>query len=188
MSGFTYLGALFLIILLGVFAAKAAAVWSTAAKRDRERELLFVGGEYRRALESFRKAHANSPQPYPTELAQLLGPGDRLVPVRHLRRLYADPVTGNAEWGLVRTPQGGIVGVYSLSGDAPVRVVADSANAAIDFAHAKSYRDWVFKLALPVAAPAVVPGAAAPNVPQGGDQDDEGAPAPQWPGGHPPSP
>ena len=187
-SGFTYLAALLLIILLGVFAAKAATAWNFAAQRDRERELLFIGGEFRRALESYRKAHAGSPQPYPTDLTQLLGPGDRIEPARYLRRLYPDPMTGRIQWGLVRTPQGGIVGVHSSSNDPPVRIAAVSATDSIDFAHATSYRDWIFRVSVATPAPASPPLSSKSTAPVGGDQDDQGAPAPQWPGGRPPPP
>jgi len=34
---------------------------------------------------------------------------------RHLRRLYPDPITNSAERGLVKAPDGGVMGVYSLS-------------------------------------------------------------------------
>ena len=184
-GGFSYLGVLFVITLIGLLAAKAATAWGMVAQRDRERELLFVGGELRRALEAFARAHATSTEPLPTALVQLLGPGDRLVPVRHLRQVYVDPMTGKAEWGLVRSAQGGIVGVYSLSSDAPVRVIAGTSDEAIDFAHAKSYRDWVFRVRSTALAASAATGQ---SVTQGGDQNDLGAPTPQWPDGHPPSP
>jgi type II secretory pathway pseudopilin PulG len=112
--GFTFLGLMFLIALMAVMAAAAATTWTFAGQRDKELDLLFVGREYRIALARYAAAHARDPQPYPTELRQLLGSGDALVPVRYLRRLYVDPMTGSAEWGLVKTPQGGITGVDRL--------------------------------------------------------------------------
>ena len=147
--GFTFLGLLFLILLMGLMAAAAATTWSFSGQRDREQELLFVGHEYRVALARYVAAHARQAQPYPTSLEQLLGNDDRLVPVHYLRRLYFDPITGGADWGLVKTPQGGISGVYSLSERRPIRTVAPSgaAEPGIAFAKAASYRDWVFSAA-----------------------------------------
>ena len=43
------------------------------------------------------------------------------MPVRHLRRLYRDPITGQDEWGLVEAPGGGVMGVYSRSEDEPIK-------------------------------------------------------------------
>ena len=43
------------------------------------------------------------------------------MPVRHLRRLYKEPITGQDEWGLVEAPGGGVMGVYSRSEDEPIK-------------------------------------------------------------------
>ena len=150
-QGFTFLGLRFVIALMGLMAAAAGTTWTFVVQRDEEEQLLFVGREYRTAIERYAAAHARESQPYPTSLRQLLADGDRLVPVRYLRRLYADPMSGHEEWGLVKTPAGGITGVYSLSDRRPVRQ-RWNADLGIDFAHAKSYRDWVFAVqAAPVA-------------------------------------
>jgi len=183
--GFTYLGLLFLIALLGLTAAMAGSASSFMDQRERERELLFVGREYRIAIDRYRQAHAAQPQPYPTELRQLLGGGASEAPraTRFLRRLYADPMTDSLEWGLARSPQGGIVGVYSLSTRRPVRTRSVYADDTIEFARAQSYRDWVFGVGGPPNAGAV-PGAAPPA----SEENEEGAPPLKWPDGHPPIP
>jgi type II secretory pathway pseudopilin PulG len=136
---------MFLAALMAMTAALAGSVWSVVAQRDRERELMFVGREYRRAIERYRADHARLPQPYPTALAQLLGDREQqLVVRRYLRRLYPDPITGSSQWGLLRNPQGGIVGVYSLSERPPLRRRGAYIDEAIDWARARSHRDWVF--------------------------------------------
>ena len=178
-GGFTFLGLLFLISVMGVLAGVAATTWTFTSQRDKELDLLFVGQAYRSAIQRYAKAHARTPQPYPTTLAQLLGGDDRLVPVRYLRRLYRDPITGGADWGLVRTPEGGITGVYSLSERAPVRTAARPNQAGgIDFDHARTYRDWVFDASF-ASAPA--PGEGDPP----GWTPNDGAPPLQWDSKHP---
>ena len=183
MGGFTYIGLLFVIAIMGVLAAAAGTSWSVVEQRERERDLLFVGREYRRAIEAYRSANASRAQPYPAELTDLLGNRSETGTKRYLRRLYADPITGSADWGLVRSPQGGIVGVYSLSERVPLRTIGVYADEVIDFANAKTYRDWVFAVAGSQGS-APTGAAQAPR----GDNDDGGAaaPLPQWPGGHPP--
>ena len=183
--GFTYLGLLFLIALLGLTAAMAGSASSVMDQRERERELLFVGREYRIAIDRYRQAHAAQPQPYPTELRQLLGgaTSEALRAPRFLRRLYADPMTDSLEWGLVRSPQGGILGVYSRSTQRPVRTRGVYAEDAIAFGKALSYRDWVFGVGGPPNA------AAGPGVaPPASEENEEGAPPLKWPDGHPPIP
>jgi len=175
-AGFTFLGLLFLIFLMGLMAAAAATTWTFSAQRDKELDLLFAGREYRFALGRYAAAHARQPQPYPTSLAQLLDDPGQLTPVRYLRRLYFDPMTGNSEWGLVRNARGGITGVYSLSAQAPVRRQAFDSRDGIDFAKATSYRDWIFRAAL---APAM-PEAPAAGAPPGWNREQDGEPPLTW--------
>ena len=40
---------------------------------------------------------------------------------RYLRKIYLDPMTGSAEWGLITGPGGEIYGVHSLSEDEPLK-------------------------------------------------------------------
>ena len=193
--GFTYLGVLFVVALLGVTAALASTTASFESQRERERELLFVGRQYAVALERYRAAHARSGQPYPATLDALLGEGKPRV-VRYLRRLYADPMTDGAEWGLVRTPAGGIVGIYSLSERMPIRRQPYYGDEPFDIANARSYRDWVFGRTLPgvpmrpeasASAPASAPAPVEAVRPPEPPPEDNGAPPLQWPGGRPPS-
>ncbi len=138
--GFTYLGVLFLVALIGLALAAAGEVASTAAQREREAQLLWVGHEYRAAIGRYvlrRRA-------YPQALEELLGSGpDDPVPVRYLRRLYPDPMTGKADWVLLPAPNGGIMGIASRSTRAPLKTASfDPADQ--DFATAATYGDWQF--------------------------------------------
>jgi len=182
-KGFTYLGLMFLISLLGLMAAAAAATWSFTGQRDKERELLFVGRAYRAALGRYAAAHAGQSQPYPTDLSQLIGAADPLRPQHFLRQRYVDPITGSSEWGLVRTPQGGIVGVYSLSTQAPVRRRGVYGDEGIAFAGAKTYRDWVFQAGAAGGRPGVVDDSlprSTPGAVPGWNYDRDGEPPATW--------
>ena len=84
---------------------------------------------------------------------------------RYLRRVYPDPMTGSAEWGLVRGPNGGITGVQSRSTAQPLKK-ANFPKEYEAFAGAATYRDWVFAFAPPAGAPPGAPG--APGAPKQG--------------------
>ncbi|MBU1223084.1 MAG: type II secretion system protein [Gammaproteobacteria bacterium] len=144
--GFTLLGLLFLVAGLGVAMAALGTVWHSAAQREKERDLLFAGDQYRRAVESFWNVPlpVGTPRRLPKNFAELLLDPRFPQTVRHLRHLYRDPMTGDAEWGLLKGPDGGISGVLSLSDGTPFK----RANFPSDYARfedAQSYRDWVFQ-------------------------------------------
>ena len=62
--------------------------------------------------------YEHAPDPghrYPLSLEALLKDPRYPATQRYLRRIYADPVGGGTEWGLVKGPGGEIYGVHSLS-------------------------------------------------------------------------
>jgi type II secretory pathway pseudopilin PulG len=148
-GGFTLLGLLFLVAGLGVAMAALGTMWHTAAQREKERDLLFVGDQYRQAIESFWKKPlpAGTVRRLPQNLDELLSDARFPATVRHLRRRYRDPMTGGTEWGLLKEPDGGIAGVYSQSADKPFRI-ADFPAAYAHFQEAETYRDWKFRFDL----------------------------------------
>ena len=142
--GFTYLALLFAIALHGAVLAAAGSVWSTAEKRERERELLFVGDQFRSAIAAYARGGPGIQGQLPRTLDDLLLDPRFPVNTRHLRRIFVDPITWKAEWGLVRTPDGNaIVGVYSLSDQAPLKK-AHFEPADRAFEGAARYSDWKF--------------------------------------------
>lgn len=142
-TGFTLLGVLFMVAGLGVGMAALGTLWHTASQREREVELLFVGNQYRQAIERFWNKSPGVKR-LPKNIDELLTDPRFPNTVRHLRRLYRDPMTGGSEWGLVEEPTGGISGVYSLSEDRPFKLAGFAASDAA-FGNAASYRDWVFR-------------------------------------------
>lgn len=142
-SGFTYVAVLILVATLGAVSAAFGELTSHAAQRDREQDLLFVGNEYRRAITSYYQHTPGAINRYPVSLEDLLEDRRYPVPVRHLRRLYRDPVTGGSEWGLVQAPEGGIMGVYSLSSEEPIKSGGFAyRDRALE--GAAKYSDWRF--------------------------------------------
>jgi type II secretory pathway pseudopilin PulG len=138
--GFTYIGLLALIAIIGLFLASAGEVAATAAQRERETELLWVGHEYRAAIGRYWRQTRS----FPHALEDLLGAApDSPLQVRYLRRLYRDPMTNAVDWVLLQDPGGGIIGVASSSKRAPIKTdnfeMADQ-----EFANASSYADWQF--------------------------------------------
>lgn len=140
--GFTYVAVLLVIALAGIGLAAVGQVWHTAQQREKEAQLLFVGDQFRRAIGSFYEYPAPEKR-YPRSLEELLRDPRQPGLVRHLRRIYADPVTGKAEWGLVSAPDGQIVGVFSLSSAEPIRRHGFS-EPYTTFASASQYSDWKF--------------------------------------------
>lgn len=141
-GGFTYFGVLFLVMLMGLALTGALELWSTASQRSRERELLWVGNQYARALQAYY-LQSPGPKQYPQSLDQLLE--DRRFPDtrHHLRKLYPDPITHATDWGLVKTPDGRISGVHSLSEDEPIKK-AEFPRRWEDFANRQKYSEWRF--------------------------------------------
>jgi type II secretory pathway pseudopilin PulG len=139
--GLTYLGLLLTIAIVSAVLASAGVVWHTQAQREREQELLFVGGEIRKAIGRFY--NNGGARQYPQTLDELLrDPRDPGV-VRHLRKLYHDPIIGGSEWGLVRGPGDRIMGVYSPSDEQPIRQANfEPADAA--FEGREKYSEWQF--------------------------------------------
>jgi type II secretory pathway pseudopilin PulG len=139
-AGFTYLTVLFAIAFMGLGLALTGEVWQTALAREREAELLYVGNQYRRAIERY---YLSGPRQFPRALEDLLKDPRKAGTERYLRKLYLDPLTGKSEWGMIKAPDGGIMGVYSLSEDSPKKV-ANFAFPNTEFEGAAKYSDWKF--------------------------------------------
>lgn len=160
--GFGYLLVLFAVAALGLGLAGAGQVWHTVAQREKEAQLLFVGNQFRLAFASYYEHAPDGVKTFPLQLPDLVEDRRRPSPVHHLRRLYRDPITGSDQWGLIRAG-GRIVGVHSLSVDAPLRS-GGFAKRDARLEGATRYDEWVFGYDAPTApattATGAVPGAA----------------------------
>lgn len=143
-AGFTYLGLLMLLAILGIVSATAVQLGSVVHRRAAEETLLNVGNEFSRALESYRSATPAGQPDEPPSLQDLLKDPRFPGVVRHLRKLYADPITGQQDWGILRSEESKhIVGVFSLSDAKPIKI-ANFDTRWQDFAGKFSYQEWVF--------------------------------------------
>lgn len=149
--GLVLLGVLLLLALAALGALIGAEVWATAVKREREEQLLFVGDQYRQAIESYWRASPGPAKTFPRSLDDLLDDRRFPMPVRHLRRAYRDPNDEQAQWGLVRISNG-ITGVYSTSDAAPLKKGGFPTRYR-GFERATAYREWRFVAELPNSLP-----------------------------------
>lgn len=176
-SGVVYLLTLFAVAALGLGLAQFGQVWAKSVQREREAELLFIGGEFARALARYKAA---GPGVGPVELGDLVADKRVPVPRRHLRRIYRDPMTGQADW-IVERREGRIVGVRSRSEQFVLRrqglpewvqviEVAERTRggfrqAPLSLLRSKEadtprYTDWLFR---PKEGPGGAPGRATPS-------------------------
>lgn len=143
-GGFTYVGVIVLVAIIGLVGAATLRVGILMQRAAAEEELLEIGATFSDALRSYAAATPKGQPTHPQSLGDLLKdprfPGVR----RHLRKLYIDPITGGAEWGLITAGEkGGILGFYSLSDSAPLKI----SNFDIRFPgfdNRKKISDWKF--------------------------------------------
>ena len=167
--GFTYLSLVILVAIIGLVGAAGLKMGALLQRNAAERELLDIGAAFSDALQSYARATPPGQPQQPASLKDLLKdprvPGTR----RHLRKIFVDPITGRAEWGLmylagndskanangVNGGGNGIVGVYSLSPAKPVKVGNFEARFQ-QFAGKDHLSDWKFTIAdAALAAPAL---------------------------------
>lgn len=142
-TGFTYIGLLFALAIIGITLATVGIVWSTQIRREKEADLLFAGDQIRTAIRLYYGDTPAGVHSYPASLADLLQ--DQRWPQVHrqLRRLYYDPMTASADWQLIEAPEGGIMGVASKSMAKPIKQ-ANFSNSDAVFKEADCYCKWQF--------------------------------------------
>lgn len=138
-----YLAILIAVAIVGALAAGAIQAGDSLQRRAAEEELLFVGSQFQLAFKTYYETTPSGKRPYPNDLGELLRdprfPGIR----RHLRKAYYDPLTGKNEWGIAESPEGGIMGVYSLATGSPIKLTGFPEQFSQLEGKAR-YSDWVF--------------------------------------------
>lgn len=139
-GGFTYIGILIAVAILGIMLSAAGSFWSFTARRDKEVELIFIGHQFRNAIGRYYSASGAG---YPRELQNLLDDDRSPMPRHFLRQIYRDPMTGAANWRLIRSIDGGIMGVASSSQLNSIKR-AHFALEDASFEGLECYCDWQF--------------------------------------------
>jgi type II secretory pathway pseudopilin PulG len=85
--GYAMAALLVALSVMAILLSIALPVWRTAAQREREAELIFRGEQYAHAIELYARRTGG----YPPSL-------DALEKGKFIRRLYKDPVAGNADF------------------------------------------------------------------------------------------
>jgi type II secretory pathway pseudopilin PulG len=94
----TYIVVLTMVVIIGISIGAANQEWKTIVKREREKELVFRGMQYKEAIENwynkdYPPGKGHNPQPL-RELKDLLTSPDSLQKIHYIRKLYTDPITG----------------------------------------------------------------------------------------------
>ena len=140
--GFSYIGLMIFVAISGIALAGVGIVWSQDQQREREKELLFVGEQFRQAIASYYESTPDKNKQYPSKLEELILDGRSLAVKRHLRKIYIDPITNSTNWGLERRDSK-IIGVYSLSELKPIKKKGFPLLYE-KFADFSKYADWKF--------------------------------------------
>jgi len=138
-AGFTYIALLIAVAILGATLAAVGQVWHTLLQRDREKELLFIGNQFRLGIDSYYASNRR----FPLRLEDLLLDEQSAGVKRYLRKVFVDPITGHPDWGLVKLDNGQLIGIYSLSDEKPLKRSGFHGSTA-DLDDKDKYSDWVF--------------------------------------------
>ena len=143
-GGFTYLSLVILLAIMGLVGAAALKVDALLARAAAEQELLEIGAAFSAALDSYAAATPQGKPTQPPTMQDLLK-DNRLPPIRrHLRKVFVDPVSGKAEWGITYVgDKVGIIGIYSLSQAQPLKL-ANFDERFQNFENKTHYADWKF--------------------------------------------
>lgn len=158
-SGFSYLWLLMLVALMGLGLSVAGDVHVTLVKREKEKELLAIGRQFQAAIRRYHDYRpGGSPPQYPRSLDELLLDSRAPGTLRHLRKIYVDPMTGEPQWGLIKRGDR-VIGVHSLS-EAAVLKQSGFEPGQESLAGKEKYSEWHFVVSTEPEAP---PSAAQPD-------------------------
>ncbi|WMJ70181.1 type II secretion system protein [Stenotrophomonas sp. 24(2023)] len=165
-DGFTYIGVLVVITVLGLVATSGIQLSALAQRRSAEQALLDIGADFSDALQRYA---ADTPPGQPTQppnLDALLRDPRSPAPRRYLRRIYADPFTGSTDWGITyASGTTGVLEIYSRSSGRTLKRGHFEPRFA-SFEGTSRLSAWRFSAqtaALPSPPGSTTPGAAPPS-------------------------
>lgn len=138
-SGFTYIAALVMVVVMGIMLGAAGQSMRVIMTREREKELIFRGLQYRDAIERWSK---KGMMPL-LDINHLLKDPRSAAGDKYLRQLYKDPVTGQ-DFRLIIDPNTKeISGVASTSDDEPFKK-GNFPDVIKSFEDKEKYSQWEF--------------------------------------------
>lgn len=142
-QGFTLLAMLVIINLMGLSLSLCGKYWYTAKKREMEKELIFRGCQFIRAIDSFYTSSPGSTMTYPSSLGDLLRDPRFAHKKRHIRRIYKNPIEPYNDWQAIVGKDKRIRGVYIKSEAEPLK--KDNFPSELShFIGKERYSDWRF--------------------------------------------
>lgn len=155
--GFTLMMMLAAMTVLALMTQGVMWVLSQQNKRLREEELLRIGQSYVQAIASYYESSPGNTKAWPRDLDDLVEDQRFVGTRRHIRELYADPVTREFDWQVISSVDGGIQGLHSRAAETPlrdaptelpIRLGLDSEGrrrvVPLPLNKARSYSDWRF--------------------------------------------
>jgi type II secretory pathway pseudopilin PulG len=162
-DGFTYMAALFMVVIMGIMLGAVGQSMRVIMKREKEKELIFRGLQYRDAIERWSKKGVPLKDlkdlVEPTVSSNIDRSKDRL-----LRKLYKDPMTEDGKWKTLPNPPDpiqGIYGVASTSNEEPFKQ-KNFPEVIKNFEEKKKYSEWEFVYKRQPNTAAGTPAASAP--------------------------
>jgi len=155
-SGFTYIGLLAVIVVIGIMTSVIGQTWKSMAQVEKEKELIWRGNQFRNAIQNYYNLGAIHGNPtYPADLKDLLKDPRTAGTRRYIRRIYVDPITGKDDWVPILSNDR-IVGVRSASDGAPLK--RDNFEPADESFRGKTrYSEWTFQAAAAAGQPTTPP-------------------------------
>ena len=132
-----------MVATMGAVLALTGHLWQKTMQQEKERQLLFVGNQFQRAILLYYERTPGLIKQYPKQLTDLIQDNRYPSVQRYLREIYVDPITGKKEWGLIQAPEGGIMGIHSTSDSKPQKI-GNFNEQYESFNNSLRYSDWKF--------------------------------------------
>ena len=144
-KGFTYILALSVVMIMGIMLGMVGQSWKIIKKREMEKELIYRGSQIKEAIEKWYAPKPGQHVATPlNDLKFLVDDPRQQRRVHWLRRLYEDPMTGKADWRIIKDPNKGITGVASTSEEAPLKMDFSDIPSLVTLTGKKKYSEWEF--------------------------------------------
>jgi len=142
-QGFTLLALLVIINIMGLSLSLSGKYWYTIKIRETEKELLFRGCQFIKAIGNYYLNSPGSTKTYPANLRDLLKDQRSANTTRYIRRIYKDPIKPCNDWGTIVDKYGRIKGVYSTSEMEPLKKEGFPSEIS-QFTGKEKYSEWKF--------------------------------------------